>query len=288
MTFDGKAFGQEIVEAVKSHMAGALSPIIAKMDALEKRIAELPEPPKDIGVKADEVRQMIEDAISAIPPAEPGKSADPEETAALVRGEVEKAIAAIDKPRDGKSVTVEELAPLVDATVSRAVAAIPRPKDGLDAVEFLRGPEGNLIVTMSNGMVRDLGKFVGKDGIDCDMSAVERSIADKVAAIPKPQDGLGFDDLDMVETEKGVFLQFKRGDVVKDFRLPVVLDRGVYKEGVTYQKGDGATWAGSFWIAQEETSEKPDTGKGWRLAVKRGRDGRDGVVKEQKPVKVKV
>ena len=74
-----------------------------------------------------------------------------------------------------------------------------------------------------------------------------------------------------------------------EFSLPVVLDKGVYKAGEGYQAGDGVTWAGSFWIAQEDTTEKPDGGKGWRLAVKRGRDGKDGVVRaapDGKSVKV--
>jgi collagen type III alpha len=89
------------------------------------------------------------------------------------------------------------------------------------------------------------------------------------------RDGLGFDDIDLHETEEGVFLRFACGDQTKAFRLPIVVDRGVWREG-QYRKGDGVTWAGSFWIAQEDTTEKPDTGKGWRLAVKKGRDGKDG------------
>lgn len=73
--------------------------------------------------------------------------------------------------------------------------------------------------------------------------------------------------------------------IEKEFVMPVVLDRGVYSADTKYQKGDGVTWAGSWWIAQvDEPTEKPGeppagapTGyKGqWRLAVKRGRDGKD-------------
>lgn len=106
---------------------------------------------------------------------------------------------------------------------------------------------------------------------------------------PRGKDGFGFDDLDMVENERGVFLRFKRGDEMKEFRLPIVTDRGVWKEG-TYRKGDGVTWGGSFWICQvDETSDKPDSGKGFRLAVKKGRDGKDGIIKaaaDLKPVKI--
>lgn len=92
------------------------------------------------------------------------------------------------------------------------------------------------------------------------------------------KDGLGFDDLEFShDGERGFVLRFVQGERVKEFpfTLPVVLDRGVYKAEAAYAKGDAVTWAGSLWIAQEDTAEKPDTGKGWRLAVKRGRDGKD-------------
>ena len=61
------------------------------------------------------------------------------------------------------------------------------------------------------------------------------------------------------------------------FTTPAVLDRGVYRPERTYEKGDGVTFGGSFWIAQDETSEKPGDGATkWRLAVKAGREGREG------------
>jgi collagen type III alpha len=59
--------------------------------------------------------------------------------------------------------------------------------------------------------------------------------------------------------------------------VPVALDRGVYRPDVLYQKGDGVTWAGSWWIAQAPTQAKPGDGAtAWRLAVKAGRDGKPG------------
>jgi hypothetical protein len=75
--------------------------------------------------------------------------------------------------------------------------------------------------------------------------------------------------------------------LLKEFVLPVVIDRGVYRPEQKYAKGDGVTFGGSFWIAQvDEPTEKPSipapgtaagaTGE-WRLAVKKGRDGKDAV-----------
>jgi hypothetical protein len=88
-------------------------------------------------------------------------------------------------------------------------------------------------------------------------------------------------------------LTFTKGERVKKFAftLPVVIDRSIFSEGKEYKAGDGATWAGSFWIAQKDTASKPGEGGDWRLAVKKGRDGRDGVMKEAKalePVRVGV
>lgn len=64
--------------------------------------------------------------------------------------------------------------------------------------------------------------------------------------------------------------------VERSFRIPFVLDKGVFKEGATYEEGDGVTFAGCFWIAKKETDAKPEGGDNWRLAVKKGRDGKDG------------
>lgn len=75
----------------------------------------------------------------------------------------------------------------------------------------------------------------------------------------------------------------------RTIKTSCVIDRGVWREG-SFEKGDGVTYSGSFFIAQRETvsTEKPGQSDGWRLAVKRGRDGQDGKLRDAtvKPVKV--
>lgn len=94
---------------------------------------------------------------------------------------------------------------------------------------------------------------------------------------PAGRDGFGFDDLSMVETDKGCMFRFKRGEDVAEFRLPIMIYRGVFKDGKTYRRGDTVTWGGSLWHCDDETNDnKPDGGKGWTLAAKRGHDGKDG------------
>lgn len=148
----------------------------------------------------------------------------------------------------------------------------------------------------------------GADGTSVSVEDVERMVEGRVAGwaldferraqgvleravdrMPKPvdgkdgrdgMDGLGFDDLAVDhDGDRGIALKFSRDGICKEFRvdIPAVLDRGVYKEGSAYQRGDAVTWGGSLWIAQKDAPEsKPGLGDGWRLAVKKGRDGKDG------------
>jgi hypothetical protein len=125
---------------------------------------------------------------------------------------------------------------------------------------------GECVLTLTDGTVHNLGTVVGKDG--------EKGDPGKDGC-----DGVGFDDLSFeYDGERTVTFKFTKGDVVKAFpvKVPAVLDRGVYRETRAYDRGDGVTWGGSFWIAQTDTRDKPGDGSTWRLAVKKGRDGKDG------------
>jgi integrin beta 3 len=56
----------------------------------------------------------------------------------------------------------------------------------------------------------------------------------------------------------------------------MMIYREVWREG-EYERGDVVTWGGSIFIAQRKPTGKPgDPDSGWRLAVKHGRDGKDG------------
>jgi hypothetical protein len=179
-------------------------------------------------------------------------------------------------------LAAEDVAPLISAEVERQVGALPRAKDGvdgkdgrdgkdgLDVSDLFRAEGGRLIAVMSDGRTKDLGVFVGKDGEN---------------GLPGA-DGFGFDDLLFsYDGEKTITLRFEKDDRIKeiDVVLPVVIDRGVYRDGNEYKAGDAVTWAGSLWIAKKDTSSKPDASEDWRLSVKRGRDGRDGSAKESEP-----
>lgn len=60
------------------------------------------------------------------------------------------------------------------------------------------------------------------------------------------------------------------------FTLPVVLDKGLYDPAAKYQRGDAVTYAGSLFIARKDGPDGAPKGSlDWRLAVKRGSDGKD-------------
>lgn len=296
--FDGKAFGLEMVGIVKAHIERVVAPLNSRIADLEKQLADIPMPRdgkngldgksvtvEDIaplissevektlaaippakdgqdGKDADPelIKTMVADAIAALPPAEKGKDADPAETEEMVVKHVERILAGWERPKngiDGKDgapgADGKDGAPGKDGLDGKA------GRNGLDAVKFFRDDKGHLIVVKSDGSTDDLGEYVGKDGAPGKDGA----------------DGVGFDDMSCEIRDDGVYLVWEKGELVKEARIPIPMDRGIYKQGQTYRAGDGVTWGGSFWIAQEETAEKPDTGKGWRLAVKKGRDGKD-------------
>lgn len=369
MTFDGQAFGREIVAAVKAHVTDVLAPVTARIDALEKRLDSLPVPRDGKDADEDAVFARVMDRVtgeldglrSAIDAIEPAPEV-PDVAAMIddaVKGvevrlseqadwfegcmdEVSRKIASIPEPKDGRdgkdgeSVTVEDVLPILERRVDEFLAAIPLPKDGAPGPKGEKGDKGDpgkdgrdgidgrdgadgvgvagavinrdgeLVITLSDGTTRDLGRVVGKDGapgrdgadgvgmagvaIDRDGELVvtlsdgtARKLGPVVGKDGAPgrdgADGVGFDDMACEVWDDGVYLVWRRGDVVKDCRLPVPIDMGVWKADTEYKAGHCVTWAGSVWIAQKDAPEgKPDAGgDGWRLAVKRGRDGKDRV-----------
>ncbi len=91
------------------------------------------------------------------------------------------------------------------------------------------------------------------------------------------RDGLGFDDWKIRSDDTGCYLCLQKGDRVKEERLPIPYDRGIWKSGTAYHKGDEVSWNGSLWRAGGDTNEKPGQGAtAWRLAVKQGDTGRIG------------
>jgi hypothetical protein len=183
-------------------------------------------------------------------------------------------------------------------------------KDGIDGRDGLLGPVGpqgerGLPGESIQGPKGEIGErgADGKDGRDMSPADVEdmfqrhfsswelafdRRAQERferaIERMPKPKDGkdgFGLDDLSLEHDGSGnVTFRFKRGEFERTFnlRFPVFQYEGIFESGRSYRQGNGVTFGGSIWIAlTDDATEKPGTGTQWQLAVKKGRDGRDGV-----------
>lgn len=218
----------------------------------------------------------MERALAALPPptkGEPGKDADPE----FIRSEIAKSFAALPAPKGPDPETVRLcVAELLPSLIDKAQFAL---SDRLEkAIAGIREPTDGKSITLDE--VRPLLEAeVSRIALDFERRAgdvLQRAIEN----IPKPKDGTdgyGFDDLQFEhDGARNAVLRFVRGDQVKEFafRIPAFIDCGTYKAGQAYEKGDGVTYGGSFFIAQCDTVKAPETGPDWRLACKRGRDAK--------------
>lgn len=209
-------------------------------------------------------------------------------------GELEKALSEMELLEEDRSVTVEDIKPLLSEMVGAAVKALPAPKDGADGkdadmselklhlaelVKQVRPPAPPSVEEVAAVFERrfsDLTLSWERQARDTFERAVDR--------MPVPKDGrdaLPLETLDLLQSEDGRTVTFKMqaGETIveKSLRIPGFIDRGTYKQGNTYERGDGVSHGGCFWIAQDDHPEGAPGlgGKGWRLAVKKGRDGKD-------------
>jgi hypothetical protein len=269
---DGVEFGNEVVALVRGFVDREIAPLKAANEALQARVVEL-EARKLPEIDMKSVEKLIEAELSKLPAPEPAKEIDMEAVAALVS----EAVAAVPPARDGKpgkdaeAPTLKalwdearsEAEQIIHDAVAEAVAKIPPAVDGKDAAGIVAAlkDSGELVLTLQDGRLIRTGIRDGEKGAD-------------------GRDGFGFEDMDVavLDDDRTVELSFRRGDEEKafTFKWPTMIYRGVWQEGVTYHPGDVVTWGGSAHVAERETADKPDTKDGgFRLAVKRGRDGKD-------------
>lgn len=268
MTFDPEKFGAAMGDAIRN----ATEPLLKRIHDLELKLAEKPD-------FSSEIAKQMEAAIAAIPKPENGKDGAPGRDG--IDGKDGAPGPQGEKGDPGAPGPAGEAGPSGEQGVPGEAGAPGQNgkdgRDGLDGKSFTI-EDADLLISQK----------IASWELDFERRAVA-TLEKAVDRIPKPKDGidgkngkdgLGFDDLQCeFDGDRTVTLKFMQGDRVKsiDLLMPIVIDRGVFKEGQSYQSGDGVTWGGSFWIAQKATDAKPDSkDSGFRLAVKKGRDGRDG------------
>lgn len=204
--------------------------------------------PKDgaDGKDATITQEWTADVIAQVRAALPSDH----ELRTFISAEVQREVAGIEvvvpEPihgKDGESVTIDMLRPVIEGEVAKVLLAMPKPRDGKD---------------VSFEEVRAVVKLAIDEGL---------------ASLPAPKDGrdgVSPSDFGVALLEDGRTLRFTLDGIDKehDIKLPMLVDRGVYKEGHGYERGDLTTWAGSAWIAQRANSDKPGSTDAWRLAVK--------------------
>ncbi|HHQ5942743.1 TPA: phage gp6-like head-tail connector protein [Enterobacter hormaechei subsp. steigerwaltii] len=290
----GEEFGQVLAEmrdSFSKNLQAQREEYEEKLLRLAKQVEEIsnaPDPDIESMVKAaiahlpaptapglPDIATMVSDAVAAIPAPRDGKSVTPEDVQPMIQELVRNAVAEIPTPKDGKDFDPSMLKQFVEQAVSDAVSTMPAAepgKDGADgrdalALEILpfideekSYPRGSY-ATHNGGLWRAYEKTHGMRGWEC--------LVDGVAGI------------DIQQSEQRCFtLKVNRTSgtsETKSFDVPVMIYQGVFKSGQEYLPGDTVTWGGSLWHCDERTQDKPGEAgsKGWTLAAKRGRDGRD-------------
>jgi integrin beta 3 len=136
----------------------------------------------------------------------------------------------------------------------RALARIPGPRGE-------PGPEGKRGLQGERGVKGETGRHAS------DLTFLQDYVVEQVSRAIKTAT--------VTTSDGGRTLRWAIGETVHEIKTAIVLDAGVWKEGTAYVVGDGVTMGGSFFIAQSDTTAKPGKSDEWRLAVKRGSDGRD-------------
>ena len=242
----------KFVSEVQDYVARAISPLAERIRALEARQPEKGEPGKD-----------GKDGKDGLPGKDGRDGVDGKDGKDGLPGTAGKD----GEPgrdgkdgQDGKSFTMDDAEKILDAKMARWELDFERRANAVleKAIDRIEKPE--------NGQD-------GKDGRD-------------------GRDAFDLDDLAMeFDGERTLTLKFERAGVIKQssIKIPALIDRGTFQAQSGYERGDAVTWGGALWIAQKDApQDKPGEGDGWRLAVKRGRDGKDGRNGIDKTASVKV
>ena len=307
-----KLLVDQMLDAVRGSISKAMTPLQARLAALE-----------------------------AIAPAEPAPGMGPQEIASVVSAEVARAMALLPVPNDGKdgkdgkdgapgkdaqAVDPRDIAQAVSVEVGLVVAALPVPKDGKDGKDGPKGADGASIHpdTVALMVIDQVRKAVsdlpapkdgapGRDGQDAaHLAPLEVLDPDKayprgtwatyagglICAVrvtdPLAKAGFALDkagwavmveglesaEASRSEDARRISIKLRRTsgvETIQEFSFPAMVYRNVWRE-TDYEPGDVVTWSGSSWHCQQTTRLKPglpESAEAWKLMVKRGADGKD-------------
>ncbi len=273
---DTKAIAQATAMIVREHVSAAVEPLLARIAALEAR--EIPIPEK--GERGEAGKDGAD-----------GKDADPETVRAIVdeivRGAipdaVNDAVNSLPQPEKGEKGDPGERGEQGPAGNDGRDGA-----DGIGLSDAMIDRSGELVVTMTDGRIKNLGPVLGRDGKDGEPG---QPGADG-------RDGHDLDDLSVTQDGAIVEFAFQVGDVRSIFEIelpqgPAGQDgrdaypgeaKGLFDPSETYRAMDVVSFNGSEWRAKQDNPGAMP-GPGWMLSAKKGargdrgevgKDGRDG------------
>jgi hypothetical protein len=163
------------------------------------------------------------------------------------------------------------MVPFVREVVAEAVAPLTARLAALEARPVEKGDVGPPGPVGDRGLPGEKGDQ-GRDGRDASdlmviYSRIDERVTEALAGALKT--------FSVTSPDNGRTLQAGFNGTVQEIKTGIPLYSGVWTAR-TYAAGDSVTHGGSLFIANVETSAKPeDKSSEWRLAVKRGADGRD-------------
>lgn len=150
--------------------------------------------------------------------------------------------------------------------------------DGTGLAGAIIDRDGCLVITLTNGEVKSLGKVVGQDGSNGKDGT----------------DGLSLDafDLEYIEASHEVCVKATCNGRTKELRYPAggIRPAGYWREGTKAIPGEAWVHGGSLWIAMKATEQKPATNAdAWIIAARAGKDGERGAsgkIPDHSPIKL--
>lgn len=251
---DPEVLGKHLAAIVKSETA----PLLVRIDQLEKQLDAIPEPvaPEEVDVEA--IAKAAADMVQVPEP-------DRVDVDAIAKAAAE----LVPTPTAPEPVAPEPVD--VEAIAKQAASLITVPK----AADPLPAPTVDEIAAAFERRFSDLTLSWERQARDTFEKAADRMPVPKDGRDAIPLDGL---DLTLGEDGRTVTVKMQAGETIleKSIKLATVIDRGVFKSGGQYEKGDAVSYGGSLWIAQKDAPEGvPGAAPDWRLSVKKGRDGKD-------------
>ncbi len=213
-------------------------------------------------------------------PGQRGEKGDKGDPGEVPAGVLEAAFAALEKRLDDR----------LELAVAKAVAALPPAPRGEKGDRGEPGPEGKPGRDGRDGRDGERGEkgdpgLDGKDGRDGmrgepGLEGKQGPKGDRGEDGRHGQNADPFSDFDVAldaEDPQLVTFSFRSGTeaISRSVRLPIMVDAGIYRRGALYRRGQCVTFGGQVFAAQCDTQGEPLKSADWRLAVKRGRDGKD-------------